>query len=91
MRLTTRPPAAGTDIALLQYSSAGALLWTAQTGTSGADAGQGVALSPDGARVYVVGYASGSLNGQPYKGLTPNYYCDYSNYCCCFATICLRR
>jgi hypothetical protein len=58
----------GIDIVLLKYSSAGSLLWTRQTGTSGDDRGTGVAASADGQYVYVSGYASGALNGEPYAG-----------------------
>ncbi len=53
---------------LLQYNSAGSLLSTKQTGTSGSDQSYGVSASIDGQYVYVTGLASGSLNGQPYVG-----------------------
>jgi hypothetical protein len=56
------------DIFLLQFSSSGGLLWTEQTGTSSADVGSSVAVSLDGLYVYVAGYTSLSLNGQPYAG-----------------------
>jgi hypothetical protein len=56
------------DIVLLQYSTAGSMLWTRETGTSGDDFGSGVAASADGQYVYVSGYVSGSLNGQPSAG-----------------------
>jgi hypothetical protein len=56
------------DIVLLQYSSAGSLLWTRQTGTIGDDYGQGVSVSADGKFIYVTGLTSNSLNGQPHAG-----------------------
>ena len=51
----------------MKYDLTGSVLWTSQQGTSGADFGQGVAVSGDGF-VYVTGYTGGSLNGQPTKG-----------------------
>ncbi len=56
------------DIVLLQYNSAGSLLWTTQTGTSGNDQGRAVSASVDGKYIYVTGISDGSLNGQPYAG-----------------------
>ena len=58
----------GYDIVLLQYSSAGSLLWTRQTGTAGNDYGYGVSASADGKYIYVTGFVDGSLNNQPYAG-----------------------
>ena len=57
----------GYDIFLMKYDSTGSVLWTSQQGTSGTDVGKCVAVSGDGF-IYVTGYTSGSLNGQPYKG-----------------------
>ncbi len=57
------------DIVLLQYSSAGSLLSTVQTGSAGADNGYGVSVSGDGFYAYVTGSAVGSLNSQPYNGV----------------------
>ena len=56
------------DIFLLQYDSSGDLLWTRQTGTTGEDQGNGVAVSGDGL-IYVTGYTYGSLNGQVSAGI----------------------
>ncbi len=56
------------DIVLLQYSSAGSLVWTRQTGTASGASGYGVATTADGQYIYVTGSAGGSLNGQPYSG-----------------------
>ena len=43
------------------------LTWTEQAGTSNYNYGYGVSVSLDGF-IYVTGYSSGSLNGQPYAG-----------------------
>ncbi len=56
------------DIVLLKYDSSGSLLWTRETGTSGDDVGDGVSVSVDVNSIYVTGFASGSLNGQPHAG-----------------------
>ncbi|MCY1018226.1 SBBP repeat-containing protein [Pyxidicoccus sp. MSG2] len=59
--------AGGTDAFLVKYDVAGNRLWTRQLGTSAGDFAQGVATTPDGS-VYVTGYTSASLHGQPHAG-----------------------
>ena len=54
---------------LLKYDSSGNMLWTRETGTSGSDVGYGVSVTADGSSIYVTGYSTDSLNGQPYAGL----------------------
>jgi len=66
--LNEQPWAGGSDILLLKYNSSGYLMWSRQTGTSGADIGYGVSSSADGSSIYVAGYTSASLNGQPWAG-----------------------
>ncbi len=56
------------DIVLLQYNSAGSLMWTRQTGTASSDIGYGVSASADGNYIYVTGTSGASLNGQLYAG-----------------------
>ncbi len=55
------------DIFLMKYDYAGALLWTKQTGTSGIDDGNGVAVSLDGS-IFVTGSTDGELSGQSSAG-----------------------
>ncbi len=62
------------DIVLLQYNSAGSLMWTRQTGTASSDMGYGVSASPNGNYIYVTGTAGASLNGQPHAGNKYLYY-----------------
>ncbi len=52
---------------LLKFNLSGSLIWTRQTGTSGADYAYGVFIDVDGS-VYVTGYTNESLNGQPWAG-----------------------
>ena len=51
----------------MKYDTAGSVMWTSQQGTSVTDVGKCVAVSGD-RFIYVTGYTSGSLNGQPKKG-----------------------
>ena len=55
------------DIFLLKYNSSGALLWTRQTGTTGNNQGESVAVSGDGS-IFVTGTTGGALNGQVSAG-----------------------
>lgn len=56
------------DIVLLQFSSAGSLLWTAQTGTAGDDVAYGNSVSADGQSVYVTDWVESSLHVQTWAG-----------------------
>ena len=46
--------------------------WTSQQGTGSPDRGYGVAVSGDGF-IFVTGFTSGSLNGQPNTGRLDGY------------------
>ncbi|HEX8433734.1 SBBP repeat-containing protein [Archangium sp.] len=61
------PSAGGQDVFLVKLDTAGTRLWTRQLGTSAGDYAQGVATDADG-HVYVTGYTSGALHGNPYAG-----------------------
>lgn len=58
----------GEDAFVRVLTSRGTTVWTRQFGTGGDDGALAVAYAPDGDLV-VVGYASGSLAGQPHAGL----------------------
>ena len=65
-----QPFAGGTrDIILMDYSSAGVVLSTRMTGSSGNDYGYGVACVNSGA-AYIAGYTTGLLNGNTNKGVS---------------------
>ncbi|MFY0527131.1 SBBP repeat-containing protein [Archangium gephyra] len=61
------PSAGGQDAFLVKLDAAGTRLWTHQLGTSAGDYAQGVATDADG-HVYVTGYTSGALHGNPSAG-----------------------
>jgi hypothetical protein len=56
------------DIFLTKLSSDGTLLYTKQFGTSGSDAGYGIAVNPSDSSVYITGATGGALNGQTHAG-----------------------
>eukprot|EP01031_Cornospumella_fuschlensis_P026018 gene26018-31420_t len=57
------------DIFLVKYASNGTRLWTRTVGSSGADIGYGLSVDTTTGHVYVTGFVSGSVHGQPYLGL----------------------
>lgn len=59
--------AGGRDAFLRKYTSAGAVMWTRQYGTSGEDIGWGAAVDSSGS-VYVSGRVQGALPGQAAQG-----------------------
>ena len=60
----------GRDILTLAYqASNGAELWVARHGTTGDDYAEGLALSPDGGRVYVLGTVGYFTGSQDYRTL----------------------
>lgn len=59
--------AGGTDSFLVKYDAAGGQQWVRQFGTASGDFAQGVVTAPDGS-VYVTGYTSASMAGQPWAG-----------------------
>jgi hypothetical protein len=65
--LDGRPNAGGDDAFLAKFDSTGTRLWTRMLGTSGDEAGYGVAADGSGG-VYVAGFSSGSLDGHPGAG-----------------------
>ena len=67
------------DLCLLQYNSAGTMQWTQLAGTTSADFGYGVSLSSDTLSVYVIGYTSGSMNGQINQGASDILLLKYSS------------
>jgi hypothetical protein len=64
--LPGRANAGGMDVFVRKYDSGGAELWSRQFGTSGDDAGYGVAADASG--IYVTGSIIGSISGQTYVG-----------------------
>ena len=55
------------DIFVVKYDSAGVKQWTQQLGTSSGDSAQGIATDSSG-NVYVTGFTSGALDGNPFMG-----------------------
>eukprot|EP01031_Cornospumella_fuschlensis_P032346 gene32346-39118_t len=69
----------GNDIILLKFSSSGTVSWTSMVGSAGNDQGYGVAVESSTGAVYVVGYASGSINSETYVGGLDNIILKYSS------------
>ena len=65
------------DIIIIKYSSSGTLLWTRLVGSSGNDAGVGIAVDSTG-NIYVTGKVSGSIDGQTHVGGTDIIIMKYS-------------
>lgn len=53
----------GQDVALMEYDSAGNLLFSTDLGSASSASGLSLAVSPDGSQVAVVGTVNGSLSG----------------------------
>ncbi|RYH01004.1 hypothetical protein EON65_48660, partial [archaeon] len=60
------PYVANTDIVLLKYASNGTRVWTRMVGTSGNDNGRGISVDSSTGDVYVTGFASAALHGEPH-------------------------
>lgn len=56
------------DIILVKYDTNGAIQWKDQFGSASEDKAWGLALSPDGTKVYVSGLASGQIGGDSALG-----------------------
>lgn len=56
------------DVALLKYNSEGTRVWSRLDGGVGNEFGRGVAVSPSGDSIYVVGYSTATVNLQTYLG-----------------------
>ncbi len=59
--------AGGNDVFLAKFDPAGNKLWTRQMGSSAYDTEKCMNIGPDGT-IYIGGYTSGSLYGNPYNG-----------------------
>jgi hypothetical protein len=77
-RLDGNPSAGGADIFVVKYSSDGVKQWTRQFGTSGDDAGNGIAVDGSG-NVYVTGGTKGRLDGNPSAGGADIFVVKYSS------------
>lgn len=60
------------DIVTAKFSKDGSFIWVAQTGSYSQDCGRGISTDSVG-NVYMVGYASGTINGQ---SLSPSAYSE---------------
>ena len=65
------------DAFLTKYSVDGTKAWTRFLGTTGYDVASALTTGLDGA-IYVGGYTSGSLDGQPYSGLNDSFLIKYN-------------
>ena len=65
--LDGQPNLGGEDAFLTKYSAEGARLWTRTLGSTMSDWAEALAVGTDGS-IYLGGYVSGSVDGQPYSG-----------------------
>lgn len=66
------------DVILMKYAFNGTRIWTKLLGGTLRDEGRGIALNSTG-NVIITGYASSSINGQPFSDLYDILYAGYSN------------
>jgi len=71
------PNGGGSDVVLIKYDVAGALIWTRQYGTSQFDVGRGIAVDSAG-NIYIAGHTGGDLGG-PNAGGDDAYLAKYSS------------
>jgi hypothetical protein len=74
--LTGQPSAGGTDAFVRKYEPSGNTLWTRQFGSSSDELVKGMAVDSSGA-VYVVGYSTGTLEGEANAGGSDAFVCKY--------------